>query len=82
MEAHHGSYENVSYYDQETQDYYLNQRSMSADNFKATNIRSMSAADIISAQETNDTREVAPISVSIFQLNEQKINLIKNIHVL
>lgn len=64
LETQHGSIENLSYYGQAARSYFVSQRSVSAGDFKDSNVLSASAVELNRTQETNsDVREIAPISV-------------------
>ncbi|KFM59018.1 hypothetical protein X975_12975, partial [Stegodyphus mimosarum] len=62
LEAHHESFEDISFFGQQSRDYYVNQRSVSAEDLKSTNIHSLT--DVASPRQ-KDAGEVAPVSVSI-----------------
>ncbi|XP_042895746.1 putative leucine-rich repeat-containing protein DDB_G0290503 isoform X1 [Parasteatoda tepidariorum] len=58
-----GSYENMNYYDSECREYYVNNKSLSAENLKESNHFSLSTTNI--GGQIRETSDMVPISVSI-----------------
>ncbi|XP_055936998.1 golgin subfamily A member 4-like isoform X2 [Argiope bruennichi] len=63
LEVRHGSYEDLSYYDQQQFQFFAAHRSLSAENVRETNVHSVSMMEMQNSAKENS--EPVPISVSV-----------------